>query len=220
MTGQRSVAVWLKIELKAQERTRTAQQRAGARNPFPAACGLSACAVERARLSPSGSAAGLGRAAPVTRILSPACAGERALLDPSGSAAGLGRAAAAQAQARDLQDARERIRGKTEKRVATHKLSTQTDESTYRWCPPRLRGACAFIHFLPAVLKSLFPPEPQVNSLSVFERRRKIATAFRTVSNRSLLHVVAQFGQHNGGLVRRNSLLRDPSYPGHFGQRG
>ena len=84
-------------ELQAQQRARAAQQRAHARNPFTAAQGLSACAVERARLGPSGSAAGLGRAAPVTRILSPACAGECARLDPSGSAAGLGRAAAAQA---------------------------------------------------------------------------------------------------------------------------
>ena len=59
----------------------------------------------------------------------------------------------------------------------------------------------------------------QVNSLTVI-RQKQTTTAFRTVFNRSLLDVVAQFGQHNGGLVRRNSLLRDPGSSGHFGQWG
>ena len=51
----------------------------------------------------------------------PACA--RASIQAA-AAAGLGRAAAAQAHTQDLQDARERIRGKTEKSVATYVQST------------------------------------------------------------------------------------------------
>ena len=98
----------------------------------------------------------------------PACA--RASIQAA-AAAGLGRAAAAQAHAQDLQDAREGTRVKTEKSVASDTPSTQTDESTtvvpagvHPGFGGRVRQS---IHFLPAILKSLFPPEPQVNSLNV-----------------------------------------------------
>ena len=168
-------------------------------------------------------AAGPGRAAPATQALLSARAGVSARLDPSGSLPRGRDAPPPREHAHQtFADARGSDRGKRKRlsdRDETKHTNGRIDHGRASRCPPRLRGVCAS-HFLPARQKSLKPSEPQVNSLSVFERRRKVATAFRTVLYRSLLDVVAQFGQHNGGLVRRNSLLCDPGCPGHIGQRG
>ena len=106
---------------------------------------------------------------------------------------------------------------------------------------PTLREGleCAFVF---TVLKYEFRPLPQVSSLianyvnhlhrqyvnqrlssqvnSLNSPSASFAYIFQGCSSLPHVFVVAQFGQHNGGLVRRNSLLCNPGCPGHFGQRG
>ena len=211
-------------------------------------CGLSARAVERARLGPSGCSP-RGQGAPLRpRGSFPrlALARERASI-PAAVRRGVG-ARRRRAGLRLSRHPRSLGAGKRCGGIATYTQDAQTDESLSRAirCPPRFGGACASTDQLtPVVLISLFPPEPQVNSLSVLRTSvlyhlhrqyvnqrlssqvnsltspsASFAYFYQGCSSLSRVFVVAQFGQHNGGLVRRNSLLCNPGCPGHFGQRG
>ena len=202
----------------ARKRARESLQRA---QSLAVVRGLSARAVERARLGPSGCPP-RGQGAPLRPRgsfprLALAC--DRASI-PAAVRRGVG-ARRRRASLRLSRHPRSLGAGKRRGGIATYTQDAQTDESQSRAirCPPRFGGACATTDQLtPVVLISLFPPEPQVNSLN----SPSASSAYFYQGCSSLLHVfvVAQFGQHNGGLVRRNSLLRNPGCPGHFGQRG